>query len=254
MVPAHRINAMAVPQFSSAEFCIDCHRDFFRVLRAMPFLTLVAAALLALQTALEFVAASVIPQSSLLGFHIFSVIYYVLFTPFFIAVHRFVILGEVTRSYRLDWRDRRFQLFFGWAFVVFLITQVPFFLFSLSAHWLMQLLALLSLVVSLVVIVRSMILFPAIAVDAPDATLRHAFVDTRGRHGWLIVQRFVVASIPSALLVMAITFIGIFLPPRAVSVLQTSMLAFMMFFWMTLAVVVASRLYLMFGNRLNGAA
>jgi hypothetical protein len=32
------------------------------------------------------------------------------------------------------------------------------------------------------------------------------------------------------------------------------MLAFMMFFWMTLAVVVASRLYLTFGNRLNGTA
>jgi hypothetical protein len=245
---------MAIPQFSTAEFSMDCNRDVFRALRAMPRLTVAVVVLLVLQTALEFAAADVIPESSPLGFHIFSVVYYVLFTPFFIAVHRFVILGEVTRGYRLDWRGRRFQLFFGWAFAVFLITRLPFWLFSLSTYWLVQLLTWLSLVVAIVVIVRSMILFPAIAVDAPGATLRHAFEDTRGRHGWLILQQFVVAFIPSMLFVMAITLIGLGLPPRAASVLNAVALGLLMFFWMALAVVVASRLYLALGHRLNGAA
>jgi hypothetical protein len=252
-MPAHRNNAMAVPQVSPAEFSTECNRDVFRAFRAMPRLTVVVALLLALQTALEYAAADIIPESSLLGFHIFSIVYYALFTPFFIAVHRFVLLGEVTRGYRLDWRGRRFQLFFGWAFAVFLITRIPSWLFSLSTYWPVRLFAWFSLIVSIVVLLRSMILFPAIAVDAPGATLGYAFEDSRGRRGWLILRQVVVAYVPSVLFVMAAAVVGAFVP-HAASAVQTVTLALVMFFWMTLAVVVASRLYLVLGNHLNRAA
>ena len=64
-----------------------------------------------------------VPRNSLFGRDLLSIPYYALVTPYFIAVHRFILLGEVTHRYRLDWDDRRYQLFFGWAFTLFVLTQ-----------------------------------------------------------------------------------------------------------------------------------
>jgi hypothetical protein len=38
--------------------------------------------------------------------------------PYLIAVHRFVILGEVTATYRLVPTDKRFQRYFGMSLVL----------------------------------------------------------------------------------------------------------------------------------------
>ena len=101
----------------------------------MPRLAFTVAALLVLQAVLELVSGYVIPSNSLLGRDIVTILYYVLITPFLIAVHRFIILGEVTHEYRLDLRDRRFLLFFGWAFVMFLMTRWPALVVALPKHW-----------------------------------------------------------------------------------------------------------------------
>ncbi len=52
-------------------------------------------------------------------------------TPYLIAVHRFIILGEVTRRYALAPAELRFQRFFGWSVVLLLITSVPTLLMQL---------------------------------------------------------------------------------------------------------------------------
>ena len=40
-----------------------------------------------------------------------------LLTPYLIAVHRFIILGETTAIYRLVPTDKRFQRYFAWSLV-----------------------------------------------------------------------------------------------------------------------------------------
>ncbi len=183
MLPADsRINPMVTTRHSFTEPTIAAHCDVVRAVRAMPRLTLVVFGILLLQGVVAFVFHFVIPRTSLLGHHIPTILYYALVTPFLIAVHRFIILGEVTQEYRLKWRDRRYQQFFGWTFVVFLLSLLPALAMNLPKHWTPTLLPAIALVVF---IVRSIILFPAIAVDAPGATPRDAFEDTRG-HGWYI--------------------------------------------------------------------
>jgi hypothetical protein len=87
--------AMATIRHSFTETTITAHCDVYQALRAMPRLTLMVAFLIVFQVALQLAAASVIPRTSLLGRDILAIFYYALFTPFFIAVHRFIILGEV---------------------------------------------------------------------------------------------------------------------------------------------------------------
>ena len=89
---------MVSAQHSFTAATLTAHRDVLAALRAMPWLALIVIEILALQTVLELAAGLIIPRNSLLGLSTLGVLHYALLTPFFIAVHRFVILGEVTRD------------------------------------------------------------------------------------------------------------------------------------------------------------
>jgi hypothetical protein len=237
----------------SLTFTDTVHRDVYLAVRAMPRLTAVVVVLLILQAVLELTASYFIPEQSLLGGALVTIVYSVLITPFLIAVHRFIILGEVTDGYRLGWHDRRYQLFFGWAFVLLVLSQIPDLVANVSGHWVMTLLLVLASYIAIFVIfIRSMILFPAIAVDAPGATPRHAFADSKG-HGWMIFTGFVVPFIPSAIIVALIVLAAFFEIPLASHRLVLALLVLIKMFWIVLAVAIASRLYIGLGDRLKRA-
>jgi hypothetical protein len=244
---------MVTARHSFTEVTIAAHRDVLSAFRAMPRLAITVAALLALQIVLELVAGTIIPRNSLLGRDILAILYYVLMTPFLIAVHRFIILGEVTRDYRLDFGDRRFQVFFGWAFVMFLMTRVPGLAPALPKHWMIQLLALVGIVAVCIFIVRNAILFPAIAVDAPGASPRNAFEDTRG-HGWYIFFVFLIPFVPSLLVALLGGVIAFLINPVFGRLVVVVLIGAGMMLWLTMAVVLASRLYVAYGERLNQPA
>jgi hypothetical protein len=237
-------------QHSFTAATLTAHRDVLAALRAMPWLALIVIGILALQTVLELAAGLIIPRNSLLGLSTLGVLHYALLTPFFIAVHRFVILGEVTRDYRLNWDDRRFQLFFGWAFTIFALSQVLVIGRVLPHHWMFQLIAFVLAVGVCVMFTRVTLLFPAIAVDAPGATPRNAFEDTRG-HGWYIFFLFLIPFIPSALMMILLTGLSVLLQPVAGRILLVPLVGLTGVLWLTLAVVIASRLYQWLGNRVN---
>jgi hypothetical protein len=48
-----------------------------------------------------------------------------LMTPYAIAVHRFIILGERTKSYRIALAERRFWRFFGWSLALSVLANAP---------------------------------------------------------------------------------------------------------------------------------
>ena len=128
----------------------------------MPWFALIVIGILALQTVLELAANQFIPRGSLLGRDILGVLHYAWLTPFSIAVHRFVILGEVTHTDRRQWDDRRFLLFFGWGFTLFAISRVLLIGQVLPRHWMFQAIAFVLAVAACVMFTRITILFPAI--------------------------------------------------------------------------------------------
>lgn len=216
----------------------------------MPQLAWAVAFILILQVALDLVLKQYIPANSLFGRDITSVLYYALLTPFFIAVHRFVILGEVTQHYRLQWEDRRFQLFFCWAFTMFALSRFVLLGAMFPKHWTFQLIAFGIAVALCVLFTRVTILFPAIAVDAPSASPARAFEDTKG-HGWYIFFLFLIPFLPSLLLLVFVGGLAIFLHPVAGRLLLVPLAGLTGVIWLTMAVVLASRFYQSLGNRLN---
>lgn len=117
-------------------------------------------------------------------------------------------------------------------------------------HWIFQLIAFGIAFALCVLFTRVTILFPAIAVDAPGADPGHAFEDTKG-HGWYIFFLFVIPFLPSLLVLACIGGLAIFLQPLAGRILLLPLAGLTGVMWLTMAVVLASRLYQSLGNRLN---
>jgi hypothetical protein len=244
---------MVTAQHSFTAATIAAHRDAWAVLRAMPQLALIVVGIMIAQAVLQMGLAHIIPRNSLFGRDILSIPYYALVTPYFIAVHRFILLGEVTRHYQVHWDDRRFQLFFGWAFTLFVLTRLMSLDHVLPQHWMFKFIVLVAGVTIAVVASRVTIMFPAIAVDAPGADPRHAFEDTRG-HGWYIFFLFLVPFIPSLLVVALIGAASLVFRTVGGLVVLVPVVGLASIVWLTMAVVIASRLYQWLGNRLNQPA
>ena len=174
-------------------------------------------------------------------------------TPFLIAVHRYIVLGEITQHYTLAPRSLRFQLFFGWLASVLIMTAIvgalPKVLGFTQSGQSDRRRRRCGRVLALVT--RMTILFPAIAVDAPGATWRNAVNDSKG-HGWFIFFLLLVAMLPTGIVfalagVTSVLVLGPMLG-RVVLLLLASGVAVV---WVTLAVVISSRLYLELGDRLK---
>ena len=181
------------------------YRDIGRVARAMP--RLVGAVLVILLTfnLLEIVIPRFAFEWPLAEFA-FGAARVFLLTPFLIAVHRFIILDEVTPHYTLAPRQKRFLRFFAWTLVPALVLAAGGFVQTLLAAAGLPARAVslgggVALVVGLFVVLRLLILFPAIAVDAPGASARNAFADSKGFF-WDMFFICLVAMLPLVVLTM----------------------------------------------------
>ena len=181
------------------------YRDLVRVARAMTRLVAVVLVILLTFNLLELVIPRSVFELPLAEF-VFGAARGFLLTPFLIAVHRFIILDEVTPRYILAPQEKRFLRFFAWtlapalvlaagSFIQYLLTaaELPARVVSLGAG--------VALIVGVFVILRLMILFPAIAVDAPGASARNAFADSKGFF-WDMFFICLVAMLPLVALVM----------------------------------------------------
>src|SRR5215216_2007617 len=140
-----------------------------------------------------------------------DVVWAVLLTPIVIAVHRFVILGEVTSGYGLDIGEPAFRLLFIWLFGLKVFSGLPYTLLGVlqALGFSPQVTAIpfaVALIIVIAVALRLTILFPAIAVDAPSATARHAFADTKGQV-LRILAIFLLALVPWIAAVIVITIL-----------------------------------------------
>jgi hypothetical protein len=139
--------------------------DAFRAIRAMP---LVAGIALVLMIVLSLATFALAPLS--------------------IAVHRYVLLGELTSRYPFD--RPRYVRYVGFTILVWCLFLIPVVsgllavvamaLQVTAAAWLLSLIAVATVFAVIIVANRRVILFPAIAIDAPGTTWSNARQDTIG--------------------------------------------------------------------------
>jgi hypothetical protein len=108
-----------------------------------------------------------------------------LLTPILIAIHRFIILDEITKTYAVPLGEPALRRFFAWLFAFEVLAGFPLdFLGALQALNVTLTASAIgfaaALVVAVALMVRLSILPPAIAVEAPGARLASALEDTKG--------------------------------------------------------------------------
>lgn len=181
-------------------------RDAFLALRRMPLIFGVAIAALsildAIVMALPAISKDVQPIAAELVSLLHSVLYSIALVPLLIAMHRYVLLDEVGDSYAFNIRDQRFARFVRAELTYMALIVVPASLMlmlfrstgkaslAVSIGWLFAFLAVAILAL------RFLILFPAIAVDAPGARLANAWADSR-RLTWRLLGAVVLVVLPT---------------------------------------------------------
>jgi hypothetical protein len=140
-------------------------------------------------------------------------------TPLAIAVHRYVLLEEVTKRYALDRSDQRFQRYFGFA-VALQALWLSLWIWWIIAHfvfgapmpgepvppgaeenlgWILVVGLAAPLVTCFVIVrVTLSILFPAVATDAPSAGWRNARDDSE-EHIFRMFCAFALGFVPTLL-------------------------------------------------------
>jgi hypothetical protein len=192
-----------------------------------------------------------------------------LITPVLIAMHRFVLLGEVSPYYTINPSQPRFMRFFLFSIVFQLLFRIPWigmtaFSNAASAPGLSGPLALIGGLASvalgivlLVVAARLLILFPAIAVEARGAEWRNAIADSRGNM-WRMVLTIIVTALPVGFVSLVVGgATGWIFAATAADLMQpvlivTIMLSVMTVLMMSAFAAVASRFFAAFANKLSG--
>ena len=168
---------------------VAAYRDWGGMLIAMRAIILSAILIItAISVAEEFVPKDLSEQQlsgEALGL-VKDAVWAFLLAPVVIAVHRFVILDEITPAYTLPVGEPVFRVFFGWLFALKVFVGLPFDLLGAlqTLNWSLRASALafaVAFISAIVVSLRLTILLPALAVEAPGATPSHALADTKGQ-------------------------------------------------------------------------
>jgi hypothetical protein len=234
------------------------YRDAFAAIRAMPALAGYAfLIMLAINLSEFFIPARAVESiiaGTLLSLTV-SAVQNFLLTPIMIAVHRYVVLDEVTSKYALDPGQKTFRAFFAWLMALSALGFLAF-LFGSPKNdpTLLSLgVVMIGLVVMIVVTTRLSILFPAIAVDSPGATAANAWADSK-QHTFRIFLIFLLSVLPIVIgaLIVIVPFVlnstsQSDAPPGIAAMLVMSVVQM---FFMVLCVAIASRLYQALADRL----
>lgn len=119
--------------------------------------------------------------------------------PLVIGMHRCVLLGEVSGGYTFNFRETRFVRFvlaeLTYTVILWmLILPLRFYTETLATMPLPVSIGAAFVVIAVIILaLRVLILFPAIAVDAPGARWTNAFADSRKLTGKLFITVLLVA-------------------------------------------------------------
>jgi hypothetical protein len=191
-------------------------RDAFRAIGAMPVVAGIGLALLVATALVGFWIHA--DTYSLWGTRWLGIaaiateiVQAILLAPLAIAVHRYVLLGEVTNRYQLDPSSPRYRRFVGFAIVLNVIWTIPNIIQAsvpdiADAPMMFNIAVTVLFIIAVVVVVRRAILFPAIAIDAPGASWSNARRDTEGS-AWDVVFVFICTALPALALIVPLFFL-----------------------------------------------
>ncbi|MBZ0146343.1 MAG: hypothetical protein K8F62_02225 [Pseudorhodoplanes sp.] len=228
--------------------------DVVRAARAMPLLALAAVIVGALYALAHWVfrlpaSDSALTEQTLLLQFAVDVARAILIAPVLIAVFRFIVMNKVTRGYALDVGHPRVRRFCAWLIVLAMLTLASSLTTQISGieGGLSTAVDLLLIVAAFGVVVALALLFPAIAVDAPGASLRNAMADLRGSF-WRAVGVLCLITLP-VLVLFFIVLIG----AEAVAEIDAIQLVgwIPVLCWELLWTAAASRLFLALAERLR---
>ncbi|RTL62117.1 MAG: hypothetical protein EKK42_32845 [Pseudonocardiaceae bacterium] len=179
--------------------------------------------------------------------------------PYQIAIFRLIILGEPTAGYSFRANINRVHRYLTWSLVLWAATTVPGLVFDLLplSNSLNASLSIAFSVAAVVAIIRLILLFPAIAVDASGASVANAFADSSG-HFWFIVRSTLVAWLP--FMIVAIVVIawvwfayvsGISYTGTGLTLIGVVLLGAIGTVTMTTSYVIAARLFEWIGSRVK---
>lgn len=243
---------------------VAAYRDFGRLLIAMRAIILSAfLILLAISVAEEFVPKDLSEQQlsgEALGL-VKDAVWAFLLAPVVIAVHRFVILDEITPAYTLPVGEPVFRVFFGWLFALKVFVGLPIDLLGIlqTLNWSLRgstLVFAVALIAAVAVSLRLTILLPALAVEAPGATPSHALADTKGQALRILVL-FLLALLPW----LALDFGGVLLlgpsaqiPGTPLAMISLAMGGVLQTITLALTAVIASYAFMALSAQVRRAA
>jgi len=183
------------------------YRDWRRLLASLRTIVLCAFLIIIADSAVADFVPEALWQHNVAG-HVLGLLedalWALLLTPVVIAVHRFVIQDVITSAYTLPLGDPLYRSFVAWLFALKVLAGLPFELLGMMQALGWPLLVstaglVVALVAAVAVALRLTILLPAIAVQAPSASLTPALADTRGQ-ALHILAVFFLALIPWVIL------------------------------------------------------
>lgn len=162
---------------------VTAYRDAFQALRVMPQLAIIIFLLSFVLECLQW------PFDVPFSVPVWWMVWVFFGVPCWISFYRFVLLDEVTRGYKISLESAAFRRLLGWSIVFVAAIQLPTELIVLAdpseLSWVaISLLWFIALILVVPYFVaRTLIFFPAIAIDAADATFSSAYADMKGNVG-----------------------------------------------------------------------
>jgi hypothetical protein len=177
-------------------------------------------------------------------------------TPFMIALHRFILRGEVTRGYAPDPGRPGFMAFFGWLVALSAIGALALLLqeelTAISLSPMAGLVAAVVLIAAMAILtLRLSILFPAIAIETRGATAANALADTKG-HALRIFLIFLLTLLPVMVAAIAVTLMlgrGVSVPGSPAAVINLAVGAVTHTVTLSLGVAIVSRVFEVLADR-----
>jgi hypothetical protein len=182
--------------------------------------------------------------------------------PLEIAIFRLLILDEAEPGYPFAMSTARFQRMLGWTVGLWAVTTVPSYVVEAvpSSTTAAAVIAVAMVVIALVVLIRLSLLLPAIAVDAPGASVGNSVADTKG-HAWMIVKPYLTIVVVFVLIVMTAAALAGLIGLRGASgsfakgsLASSVFIGVIAFVALCAGTIVAARLFMSLGARLKGAA
>ena len=234
------------------ETAIQGWRDAASARERMPNLFWIALAILIVLGVLH---AAIGGYFSFIVSIIFSLAEALALTPLAIAVHRYVLLGEARDAYDFVPGDPRFQKFFLFTIALEILGAIPTLValpFLFIAAFLYSIVALVLSIATAIVAVRTVMLFPSIAVDASGADWRNAMADSKG-HSWRIFFVLLCVVLPAsvlAVIIMALFSWSYWLSGIVLALIVPAITVFVV----AAAAAAVSRLFAAYSNQLGRPA